>query len=186
MNKLIAILLLVSTFSASAPPHLGFQGKKNNSSGASLTDSLAAYWKMDTSSGGTTPDATGNGEALTLNGTASISSGDGLFNNYLSASTGNGASHVDDSILGIGSGKSFTISAWYQPGGLGANQFLVGKWDTGNSAAQDYAIMVNQNFAWVFTAVDLSGTVITVTNCLHVNVPPTHLTPPNHLWANVC
>jgi prepilin-type N-terminal cleavage/methylation domain-containing protein len=84
-----------------------------------LGDRLEGEWLFDGVSGGTTPDASGNGHTGTVTNAALVG---GFVGNALSF---NGSSWVDVGPIDIS--NSITVSAWIKPTVVGQNGFIVSK-----------------------------------------------------------
>lgn len=129
-----------------------------------LLTGIGAYWKLDEGSNVTRVDATGNGEDLTdvSSGVLAVPS---KINNgiRISAASTQQLRHVDDAILGIGAGVSFTITCWET--GQTHDAVLVAKWDTSAPASQDYRLYIGNNgnfgdgFIW-FSVKNLAGSEV--------------------------
>jgi len=129
-----------------------------------LRNGLVGYWPLDEQVG-VTPvynppaiDFSGNGENLPLTNGPSAQSNTGLVNRCFFQSTSANLSHPDDAFLGMGPGKSFTMTGWTLGIGYGFSSAIVySKWSVAN---KDYAVYIADdgvNFQLKFTAYDLTG-----------------------------
>jgi MYXO-CTERM domain-containing protein len=110
---IVAALLLVSLPGRAATFQAGSSG-------------LQGYWPLDSVSGGTTPDLSGNALDLGVNGPVVLSPG--AFGNALNFdNTDDSLSRADAAPLNVGSG-SFTVAAFVRPSGTTQDR-IVNKWN---------------------------------------------------------
>lgn len=98
-----------------------------------LRDGLISYWKMDEGATGTALDAFGGNPLTDVNGNISFTLG-GIINacrgNYSTAGGTSCLRHANSADFQIGSGASFTFTAWTYRTSLSGGSFI-SKWDGG-------------------------------------------------------
>lgn len=122
-----------------------------------LLTSIAAYWAFESSPGSVTPDSTGNGNSLTLVGTASSVIPGGIIGDCYEASSSTDVCEGVAASTELAATDSFTLTGWINPAvgfNLQANNYIAGRMQTTNP---DYELIWNNSNGFEVGVVDTNG-----------------------------
>lgn len=144
--------------------------------GSSLLDGLVSYWKLDDAANGTRLDSIGTNNLADALGNVGQDNAGGIACTPALVhcaggfgQTGNNNTRLsiaDNASLGIGLGKSFTMTGWTFGNSGSTPSNCMGKF-SGTGGLQDYGLYVSQeadsHYYYHFTAFNLAGTQVIIT-----------------------